>query len=97
VSPGSRSRDIGSVVAGGKRLRCIVACVERDRPEDDRLDEAIEDMQSDAEEMQERSEELGDRIEETRSDWHAKQQDPAVPGAQPPLDDEAEHPPSKTT
>jgi hypothetical protein len=72
-----------------------VARVEHDRQEDDKLDEAVEDMQSDAEEMQEHSEELGDRIEETRSDWHAKQRDPAVPGAQPPLDDEAEHAPSE--
>lgn len=84
-------------MAGGERLRCIVARVEHERREDDKLDEAIEDMQSDAEEMQERSEELGDLIEETRSDWHAKQRDPAVPGAQPPLDDEAEHPPSKSS
>ena len=49
------------------------------------------------EEMQERSEDLGDRIEETRSDWHRKQQDDAVPGAQPPPDDEAKHPLSKPT
>jgi hypothetical protein len=54
-------------------------------------------MRSDAEEMQERSEDLGDRIEETRSDWHRKQQDDAVPGAQPPPDDEAKHPLSKPT
>ena len=74
-----------------------MACVEHERREDDQLDEAVEDMRSDAEEMHERSEELGDRIEEARSDWHAKQRDPAVPGAEPPLDDEAEHPPSKST
>ena len=54
-------------------------------------------MQSDADEMQERSEKLGDRIDETRSDWRSKQQDDAVPGAQPPLDDQAEHPPSKNS
>jgi hypothetical protein len=47
--------------------------------------------------MQERSEELGDRIDHTRSDWHRKQQDDAVPGAQPPLDDEAEDPLTKST
>jgi hypothetical protein len=85
------------VAAGGERLRCIVARVEHERREDDKLDEAIEDMQSDAGEMQERSEELGDRIEQARSDWHAKQRDPAVPGAQPPLDDGAEHPPGEST
>ena len=70
--------------------------MEHDR-QDEKLDEAVEDMQSDADEMQERSEKLGDRIDETRSDWRAKQQDDAVPGAQPPLDDEAEHPPSENS
>lgn len=75
----------------------MVARMKHDRRDEENLDEAVEDMRSDAEEMQERSEELGDRIEHTRSDWHRKQQDDAVPGAQPPLDDEAEHPPSKPT
>jgi hypothetical protein len=73
----------------------MVARMEHDRPEDERLEEAVEEMSSDAEEMQERSEELGETIEKTRSDWRSKQQDEAVPGAQPPLDSEAEHPPSK--
>jgi hypothetical protein len=56
------------------------------------VDEAAEDMRSDAEEMQERTEELGDLVEKTRGDWRSQQQDEAVPGAQPPPDDEAEHP-----
>jgi hypothetical protein len=76
-------------------LACMVARMEHDRPEDEKLEEAVEEMRSDAEEMQERSEELGESIEKTRSDWGSKQQDEAVPGAQPPLDNEAEHPPSK--
>jgi hypothetical protein len=71
--------------------------MEHDRQDDEKLDEAVEDMQSDADQMQERSEKLGDRIDETRSDWRANQQDDAVPGAQPPLDDEAEHPPSQNS
>jgi hypothetical protein len=71
--------------------------MEHDRRDSDKLDEAIEDMRSDAGEMQERSEELGKHIEQTRSDWHSKQQDAGVPGAQSPVDDEAEHPPSKPT
>ena len=37
------------------------------REGEEKLDEAVEDMRSDAEEMQERSEELGDRIEHTFS------------------------------
>lgn len=71
--------------------------MEQDRRDDEKLDEAIEDMQSDADEMQERSEKLGDRIDETTSDWRSKQQDDAVPGAQLPQDDAAEHPPSKSS
>jgi len=71
--------------------------MERDRRDSEKLDEAIEDMRSDAGEMQERSKELGKRIEETRRDWHSKQQDAGVPGAQPPVDDEANHPPGKPT
>jgi hypothetical protein len=71
--------------------------MEHDRRDSEKLDEAIADMRSDAGEMQERSEELGEHIEETKSDWHSKQQDAGVPGAPPPVDDEAEHPPSKLT
>ena len=65
------------------------------RDDEKRVDEAVEDMQSDVEEMEERSEELGDRIEETRSDWDSKQQDRAGPDAQPPPVDEAERPPGE--
>jgi len=62
---------------------------EYDRPmehERERLDEAIEDMESAATEMQERSEELDDRAKAVKSDWRAKQADDAVPGAQPSRD-----------
>jgi hypothetical protein len=77
-------------------LACIVGRVEQEGQDDEKLvDQAVEEMGSDVEEMQERSEELGDRVDETRSDWRSKQKDNAVPGAQPPPDDEAEHPPSK--
>ena len=69
--------------------------MEHDRLDDEKLEKAVEEMRSDAEEMQERSEELGESIEKARSDWHSKQQDEAVPGAQPPLDNEAEHRPSQ--
>jgi hypothetical protein len=75
-----------------------VVRVEHEGRADENLDEAVEEMRSDAEEMQERSEALGDDIDDVRSDWRAKQQDDAVPGAQPPLDDdEAEHPPSESS
>ena len=71
--------------------------MEHDPQDDGKLDEAVEDMQSDVDEMRERSEKLGDRIDETRSDWRSKQQDDAVPGAQPRQDDAAEHPPGKSS
>lgn len=58
----------------------------------EKLDEAVEDMQSDAAEMQERSDKLDDLIEDTKKDWHSKQQDDAVPGAQPAPDAEVERP-----
>ncbi len=56
--------------------------------ERDNLDEKIKDMEADAEGMERRSEELDQRVRRTRSDWRAKQADPAVPGAQPSPDDE---------
>jgi hypothetical protein len=71
--------------------------MEHDHRDSEKLDEAIDDMTSDAGEMQERSEELGKHIEEARSDWHSKQQDAGVPGAQPRVDEEAEQPPSEHT
>ena len=72
--------------------------MEQERRDDEkRVDQAVEHMRSDVEEMEERSEELGDRVQKTKSDWRSKQQDDAVPGAQPPPGDEAEHPPSKPT
>jgi hypothetical protein len=69
--------------------------MEQDRRDEKLVDEAVEDMRSDVEEMQERSDDVGDRAEETKTDWRSKQQDDAVPGAEAPPDDEAEHPPSK--
>jgi hypothetical protein len=45
----------------------MVALMDQYREGEEKLDEAVEDMRSDAEEMQERSEELGDRIEHTFS------------------------------
>jgi hypothetical protein len=86
----------GVVVAGGKRSPCTVGRMEQERRDDEKLvDQAVKDMGSDVDEMQERSEELGERVEETRSDWGSKQQDDAVPGAQPPPVDEAERPPGE--
>ena len=46
-------------------------------------DERAERMEQDAERMEEHSDQLGERIDEAQGDWERKEQDPAVPGAQP--------------
>jgi hypothetical protein len=69
--------------------------MERERRENEQLDESVEEMRADVNEMEARSEELGGRIEKTRSDWHAKQEDAGVPGAQPPPGDANESPESE--
>lgn len=51
-------------------------------------DEQAERMEEDADRMEEHSEDLGERIEDIQSDWERKEQDPAVPGAQPDPDEE---------
>ncbi len=58
--------------------------------EREKLDQAVEDMESDAKDMQEHSEELDDRAQKVKSDWRAKQADDAVPGAQLPPDTDAD-------
>jgi hypothetical protein len=40
-------------------------------------------MDEDADRMEDHSEQLGERIDDIESDWERKEQDPAVPGAQP--------------
>jgi hypothetical protein len=49
-------------------------------------EEQAEKMERDAERMEHESERVGEHIDETRREWEAKEQDDAVPGAQP--DDE---------
>jgi hypothetical protein len=45
-------------------------------------------MEEDAEKLEEHSETLGERIDDVEGDWERKEQDPAVPGAQPDPDEE---------
>jgi hypothetical protein len=45
-------------------------------------------MEEDAEKLEQHSEQLGERIDDIESDWERKEQDPAVPGAQPDPDEE---------
>jgi hypothetical protein len=66
--------------------------MEHQGPADEKLDDAVEDMQSDAEKMKDSLDKLDDRIADTTSDRDSKQHDDAVPGEQPGPDDEAERP-----
>ena len=51
-------------------------------------DEHAEELEQEAEKLAEHSEEVGDQIDEARREWEAKEDDPSVPGAQPPSDEE---------
>jgi hypothetical protein len=53
-------------------------------------EEQAERMERDAERMEHESERVGEHIDETRRDWEAREQDDAVPGAQPDDEDEPE-------
>jgi hypothetical protein len=53
-------------------------------------EERAEELEREAEDMEDRSERVGEHIEETRREWEAKEDDPAVPGAQPDPDERAE-------
>ena len=46
-------------------------------------DEQGERLESELKRLDEHSDEIGERIDETRREWEAKEDDPAVPGAQP--------------
>ena len=46
-------------------------------------EEQARQMEHDAEQLEERGDQLGERIDDIQSDWERKEQDPAVPGAQP--------------
>jgi hypothetical protein len=53
-------------------------------------DEQAQQPERDAAGLEEDSDRVGELIDETRRDWEAKEQDPAVPGAQPDPDEEEE-------
>jgi hypothetical protein len=46
-------------------------------------------MEENADKLEQHSEQLGERIDDIEGDWERKEQDPAVPGAQPdPVEEE---------
>ncbi|MGH2846780.1 MAG: hypothetical protein ACRDL0_12310 [Thermoleophilaceae bacterium] len=53
-------------------------------------EEQAQRMERDAGRMEDESERVGEHIDEARRDWDAKEQDPAVPGAQPDPEEEEE-------
>jgi hypothetical protein len=53
-------------------------------------EEQGERLESELERLDEHSGEVGEQIDETRREWEAKEDDPAVPGAQPDPGDEEE-------
>jgi chromosome segregation ATPase len=53
-------------------------------------EERAEELEEEAEKLDEHSDEVGEQIDEARREWEAKQDDPTVPGAQPPPGEEEE-------
>ena len=54
-------------------------------------EEHSEELEREAEKLEQHAEMVGEHIDEARREWQAKGDDPAVPGAQPPPDDEEDH------
>jgi len=46
-------------------------------------EERSDKLEQQGDRMEDRADEVAEQIEDTRREWEAKQQDPAVPGAQP--------------
>ena len=53
-------------------------------------DEQSEKLSRELDRLDEHSEEVGEQIDEARREWEAKEDDPAVPGAQPDPGDKEE-------
>ena len=51
-------------------------------------EEQAKKVAEELERLKEHSDEVGDQIDDARTDWEAKEDDPAVPGAQPDPGDE---------
>ena len=51
-------------------------------------EEQAEKLERELERLEEHSDEVAERIDDTRREWEAKEDDPAVPGAQPDAGDD---------
>jgi hypothetical protein len=52
-------------------------------------EEHAEELEQEADKLDEHSDEVGQDIDEARREWEANEDDPTVPGAQPPDDEDA--------
>ena len=55
-----------------------------------------DELEREADHLEDKVKELGDDIAETRSDWEAKNKDPAVPGAREGEEDSGPPPPEES-
>ena len=53
-------------------------------------DQRAQDLEAEADKLEQHADKVGEHIDETRRDWEAKEDDSAVPGAQPDDEDEDE-------
>lgn len=53
-------------------------------------DERADELEQEADKLDDHSDRVGEHIEDARREWEAKEDDPAVPGAQPDPDEEEE-------
>lgn len=54
-------------------------------------EEQAKELEREAEKLDQHAGVVGEHIDEARREWEAKEDDPTVPGAQPPPDDEEDH------
>jgi hypothetical protein len=61
---------------------------------DDRTDREVErkadELEADVDRMERQSREVEEHIDQARSEWDRKRSDSAVPGAEPPFDEETD-------
>ena len=53
-------------------------------------EESAKKLEEELDRLDEHSDEVGEQIDETRREWEAREDDPAVPGAQPDPDEKEE-------
>ncbi len=57
---------------------------------DARPQQRADELEREADRLERHGEEVEERIEQTRANWERKREDDAVPGAQPPLEEETD-------